>query len=379
MMTHSPPPPPPPRPSDAYTFALARLVGALCEDAIFAMAAAGRGHPAALDGLGKRRTDAYTAVLQGTPVPRMTDDFDRWVIELSRAIAPVAPPAWMPMADVIGEKVTLEVGARGIRSLFSSKPSDKDVQRVKRLGTLATRLLRAVFAADGPVDAEEARTLASFVASLGLPEAEAAPLLTEAPVAIDQLDIYGDLDPGIGRALVVGAWHAAAWDAIDPREETVIRTFAKKISLPAEELERARAEAIHRVDVRRAAGIAAVDAVRFMLSDRAPGLGVQLAAKAGTLMLPRRYREEALAQVGHGAPVTLARRHTGATPEDKFAVLAMAWAASLYEDPTMARRALLRARHDRIAQDLGDDGQRARLMIDAWISEVLLPVAFNMT
>ena len=41
------------------------------------------------------------------------------------------------MSEVLAEKVTLEVGARGLRSLFSSKPSDKDVQRVKRLGSLA--------------------------------------------------------------------------------------------------------------------------------------------------------------------------------------------------------------------------------------------------
>ena len=37
-----------------------------------------------------------------------------------------------------------------------------------------------------------------------------------------------------------------------------------------------------------------------------PGLGVQLAALAGTIMLPRRWRDEALAPVGQGTPVTLA-------------------------------------------------------------------------
>ena len=59
------------------------------------------------------------------------------------------------MMDVVREKVTLEIGARGLRSLFSSKPSDKDVARVKRYGSLAVRVLRAVLAADGPLDAEE--------------------------------------------------------------------------------------------------------------------------------------------------------------------------------------------------------------------------------
>jgi hypothetical protein len=148
--------------------------------------------------------------------------------------------------------------------------------------------------------------------------------------------------------------------------------------MPTEELERLRAEAIHRVDARRGAGIAATDAVRYMLSDRTPGTGVQIAAKVGTLMLPRRYREEALAQIGHGSPVTLAKRHTGTSSEERLAVMGIAWAAAIHEDPTMARRALLRARHDRVAQDLNDDGSRARAMIDDWVTAVLLPVAFNM-
>ncbi len=363
---------------DPYTHALSQLVGALTEDAVFALAAAPRAQAAALEGLGKRRTDAYTAVLQGTRALRMTEDFDHWVVELTRAIAPVAPPAWMPMGEVIGEKVTLEAGARGIRSLFSSKPSDKDVQRVKRLGSLAVRLLRAVFAADGPVDAEEARTLAGLIGSLGLPEIDAQPLYTEAPVAIEHLEVYGDLEPGVGRAMVAGAWYGAAWDAIDPREEVIVRTFANKISLPIEDVERLRAEATHRVDAQRIAGLATTDAVRFMLTDRTPGLGVQLAAKAGTLMLPCRYREEALAQIGHGSPVSLAKRYTTLTADERLSVLGIAWAAGLHEDPSMGRRALLRARHDRVAQDLGEDGARARVMIDEWISQVLLPVAFNM-
>ena len=363
--------------SDPYTQALARLVGALAEDAIFALAAAGRNHAAALEGLAKRRTDAYNGVLQGARVVRM-DEFDHWLVEMTRAIAPVAPPVWMPMSEVIEEKVTLEVGARGLRSFFSNKPSDKDVLRVKRLGTLAVRLLRAVFAADGPIDGEEARALAALITSLGLPESDAQPLYTEAPVTIEHLEIYGDLDPAVGRAMVAGAWHGAAWDAIDPREEAIVRTFANKIAMPIEEVEHLRAEAVHRVDSRRLAGLATVDAARFMLTDRAPGIGVHLAAKAGTLMLPRRYREEALAQIGHGSPVSLAKRYQNLNAEERLTVMGIAWAVGMFEDPSMGRRALLRARHDRVAQDLGDDGTRARVMVDEWISQVLLPVAFNL-
>src|SRR6476659_4727384 len=175
--------------SDPKTLALARLVSALSEDAMFALSTGGGTD--VLDGLGKRRGEAYAAVLSGHRLNTMTGEFDNWVVELTRAVAPIFPPTWMPMAEVIREKVTLEAGARGIRSLFSSKPSDKDVQRVKRLGTLAARVLRAVLAADGPIDGEEARVIASFIASLGLPDADAQPLYTEAPIAIDRLDVYG--------------------------------------------------------------------------------------------------------------------------------------------------------------------------------------------
>ena len=58
--------------------------------------------------------------------------------------------------------------------------------------------------------------------------------------------------------------------------------------------------------------------------------------------------------------------------------LAMAWAATFYEDPSVTRRALLRARHDRVAQDLGEDGAKVRAAIEAWVSDVLAPIASPM-
>ncbi len=361
---------------DGKTLVLARLVSTLAEDAIFGLSC-GAGTDV-LDGLGKRRGEAYAAVLAGHRLNTMVTEFDNWVVELTRAVAPIAPPTWMPMAEVIREKVTLEAGARGLRSLFSSTPSEKEVQRVKRLGTLAVRVLRGVYVADGTLDPEEQRTIASLVASLGLPDADAQALYAEPPVPVEQLDVYGDIDPAVAKALLRGAWLAAAWDQIDPREEHVVRVLANKLSVPAMDLEVMRNEAVARIDTRRIAGLAAVDAVRFVLSDRMPGHGITLAAKAGQLMLPRRYREEALAQVGAGARVTLAKRYPQLGNDDKHAVLGIAWAAGLYEDPSLARRALLRARHDRVAIDLGEDGNKSRHAIEDWIAEVLAPAAFPM-
>lgn len=360
---------------DEKTLILARLVNHLAEDAIFAVAAGGT---SCLESLAKRRGEAYSALLAGHRLNSMCGETDHWIVELTRAIAPIAPPEWMPMSEVLRERVTLEVGARGLRSLFSSKPSDKDVLRVKRLGTLSARVLRAVFASDGPPTPEEARTVAALVASFGLPEADAAPLYSEAPMQIEKLEVYGDLEPAFAKALVRGAWLAAAWDQLDPREEQAVRALAGKIAFPPEELEALRAEVLARVDARRGFGLAVVDAIRFVLSDRVPGHGVTLAAKTGALVLPPRYREEALAQVGHGAPVTLAKRHAELGADQRASVLAIAWAAALYEDPSVARRALLRARHDRVAQDLGEDGLRARAAVEEWMNDVLAPAAFPM-
>jgi hypothetical protein len=361
---------------DPKTAALGRLIGALAEDAIFGLSTGGGA--GVLEGLGRRRGEAYQAILADQRLNTMCGELDHWLVEMTRAVAPIFPPVWMPMGDVLRGKVTLEAGARGLRSFFSSKPSDKDVLRVKRLGTLATRVLRAVFFANGPLDPEEQRTVAGLVASFGLADEDAQPLYAEAPIAVEQLDVYGEVEPGFAKAVLRGAWLASAWDTIDPREELVIRVIANKLNFPAMELEVLRNEVVQRIDVHHMAGQAAVDAIRFVLSDRMPGHGVTLAAKTGTIMIPKRYREEVMAQIGHGSKVTLARRYTQLTPEDRQMVLGITWAAALYEDPSVARRALLRARHDRVAQDLGDDGMKPRHVIDEWVNDVLAPAAYPM-
>jgi hypothetical protein len=361
--------------SNLATSALERLVAVLGEDAIFVLASGARDPKDALDELLQRRGVAYTAAVQGQPHTRMTTQFEAWEVDMTHAMAPVWPPSWMPMMDVVREKVTLEIGARGLRSLFSSKPSDKDVARVKRYGSLAVRVLRAVLAADAQLDQEERTTVAAVIASLGLPEADANALRVEGPVAPESLEVYGEMDQGVARAVVRSAWLAAAWDAIDPREEQVIRVVAQKMAIPADEYEQARREGIARVDARRKVGAAAVDAVHYVLSDRCPGIGVQLAALTGRLMLPKRWREESLAPVGQGAPSALAKRHAGLDREDRQAVLGAAWAAALVDNPTVGRRALLRARWERVAADLGEDDPTAREIVETWIGEALAGVA----
>lgn len=361
---------------DDKTLGLSRLVTVLAEDAIFALAAGG-GTPS-LELLAKRRGEAYSAVLAGHRIHTMTTEFDPWMVALTRAMAPICPPVGLPMGDLIREGVTLEAGARGLRALFSSKPSEKDVLRVKRLGTLAARALRAVMAADGNTDPEEARTIAAFLGSLGLPEGETNPIYAEGVIPIAQIDMYGELERNLAEGLVRGAWLAAAWDEIDPREETVVRTLAGKLAMKPEMVEELRNQAISRVDSRRLVGLATTDGLRYVLSDRVSSSAQILALKTAELLLPRRYRDEATGPISHKVSATLGRRYASIPSEEKQLALGVMWAAALWEDPNQSRRALLRARHDKVAQDLGDDGGRARQGVESWIAEVLAPAAFPM-
>src|SRR5260370_16925965 len=133
--------------------ALERLVRVLCGDAIFVFATEEADPKEALEGLTTRRAAAYAAALLGQPCVT-ADQFEPWLAEMARALAPVSPPATLPMMQVVREKVTLEVGARGLRSLFSNKPSDKEVTRVRRYGALPVPPLRPAFAAHGPLHPE---------------------------------------------------------------------------------------------------------------------------------------------------------------------------------------------------------------------------------
>jgi hypothetical protein len=356
---------------------LASLVRQAAADAMFAIA--GGAEPSDLEAMAKRRGETYVAILKNQKVNSIAESFDAFYVEMVRVMAPVCPPFGLPMADVLDERVTLEIGARGLRGLFSSKPSEKDVQHVRRVGGFAARAMRAVLAADGPLDQEERRQVAAFVGALGLAEEDASPLYKEEPIPITQMEVYGDLEPALTKALMRGAWLAAAWDAIHPQEEDVVRTLGSKLGLAAAEVEVLRNEALARVDGRRAMGVACVDAARYMLSDRVPGFGVALAVSIGTLTLPRRYRDEALAHVSHWTTVQLSERYRNLTGSEKTRVLGLAWLCALYEDPTVSRRALLRARHDRLAHDLGEDGKRVRQPLEQWMSDVLAPAAYPMT
>jgi hypothetical protein len=88
-------------------------------------------------------------------------------------------------------------------------------------------------------------------------------------------------------------------------------------------------------------------------------------------MLPRRYREEVLAHVAHGAPVVLAGRYRGISTEEKVSALGLAWAAALHENPQISRISIARARLERFAKDLGEDHKRAMSAVDGALRDAL--------
>lgn len=356
---------------DHLTPSLERLVHAVAEEAIFVLAGSPKDARDAISAVIKRRAEVHARTMSGQPIANLTDSFDAWALELARAAAGAFPPEFVPMADVLAEKVTLEAGARGIRSLFSSKPSEKDAARVRRLGTISVQALRAVLSADGAIDAEEAKGITWLVASFGLTDADAQTLTTEAPVKPEKIELHGEVDSGVAKAIIRGAWLAAAEDALDTREEDAVRMLAHRLSIPTEDVEHGRNEAVARVDARRATGLCATEAIRYVLADRVPGDAVHLAAKVAALAVPRRFREEVLGQIAHGAPIALAKRHVGLPSAARVAALGMAWAAALRENPTLARRSTLRARFDRFAFDVGDEGGRVRTIVEGAVDEAL--------
>jgi hypothetical protein len=335
---------------------LVETLAAVTEDALFGVAAAGEDDEDVLMGLGKRRAPVYDDIVRGKgSVP--VSSFRPWMMDLAAALAPVCPPAWMPMAGLVKSGITVEGGARGVRAIFTSKPSEKKVEHVRRVGTLAVRTLVAVLAADGALDPDEEDLCAAFVASLGLPDEDEKKLLAEPSYSADTLEIYGDLESKLAKEIVYGAWMAAFGDGLDPREERIVTTVGAKLSVSSEDVEAARSEAKKAIDEQRDVGAAVVDAIRYVLVDE-PEHALLLGKAAARLFLPRRHRIEPLSALHQRSTITLANRYHLARAGQN-AVLAASWLAALHTDPSSARRVPLLLRHEDVARDLKADGSGA--------------------
>jgi tellurite resistance protein len=335
---------------------LVRGLQAVTEDVFFGVAAAGRDDEDTLIALARRRSDVYENILRGRSAVAVTD-YRTWMTGLARAIAPVCPPVWMPMSDLVAGGMTLEGGVRGVRALFTTKPSEKKVEHVRQVGSFAVRVLSAILSADGELDADEFDLIAALAASLGLRPEDEQLLLGEAPTAPAELEPPLDLEPKLARSLVDGAWLAAANDGIDPREDRAMTTLAARLGVRPEDAETARTEARKAVDEQRDLGAAVIDAIRYVLVDE-PDHALLLGKVAARLFLPRRHRLEPLSALHQRGTVTLASRYR-LPRAGQDAVLAAAWLAALHTDPSAARRVILLLRHEDIARDLRADATGA--------------------
>jgi hypothetical protein len=343
----------------------------LCEDAFFAITGSGRLDLDNLRALAARRATALRAAALGLP-PEGIDAWDGWQKRLCSAMAPIAPPRWMPMADAIEAGLSLEHGARGMRALFTTKPSEKEVTRVRVVGAFASRALGAVLSATGTFSPEARLLRGTLVASLGLPPEDQQLLDADAPVAAEALDISGGMDAKIAKAIVRGSYFAAMGDGMDPRKEQAVMEIANKVGLTTEDINALRAEARALVDAAKPFGEACVEAIRYLLEgDLAES--ERLAAAAVRLTLPPIHRRDAITALNVGGPVTLGHKHA-LDRRRREAVLALAWVSAMLKNPSYALRAQIAARHNRVAADLGDesDAGTIRASIDRHIETELI-------
>jgi hypothetical protein len=357
---------------------LAAALSILCEDAFFAVAGSARLDPEMLRALSARRVGAIVGAARGARPPGL-DSWEPWVLALAAALAPIAPPRWIPVADAVKEGLSLEHGARGLRSLFSSKPSDKDILRVRSLGALAVRCVTAVFGATGPLPEEAHLLRRALLASLGLSEETRRELEAEHAQPAESLDLSGDMDGKLARSIVRGCFYAARIDGTDPREEQAVISIARKLGLTTEAVAEVRDEARALGDDGKAFGDAAVDAVRYLF-DADDVEGTRFATAAMRLTLTPIQRHDAITGLNLGNPVLLGKRHK-LDRKQRDAVLGLAWVAAVHQNPTYIRRAGLVARHDKLAADLGDEesGGAVRTVVDRYVEQELGAVAKTAT
>lgn len=192
-----------------------------------AFAAARESFPRHVTELARRRAPRYAAPSQA-PVG------DAYWNDLAASIAPLLPSELMPMWGLIDADLTLEGGAKGLRSLFSATPSARERRKVQRTATLAARVMSVVAHADGAVAADERRLIDMAMASFGLNDEELAAARAEGPTSASQLEVFGELDLRVRREVVRGAWQLALHGDLSKDEESAVVTIAAKLEISAE-------------------------------------------------------------------------------------------------------------------------------------------------
>lgn len=177
------------------------------------------------------------------------------------ALAPDAPPTWMPMAGLVEQGITLEGGAKGLRGLFTREPSEKERRKVIKTATLVARILEIIASRDAQLSAEEARLVAMTMGSFGLTADELIQTRPAGALTYESLEIFGDLDARTRRELVRGAWQLAMVDRLEPPKELAVRAIAARLECSAE-CDQIRAEVVAQIARQSEMAVVAVELVR---------------------------------------------------------------------------------------------------------------------
>jgi hypothetical protein len=347
---------------------LCNVLRAVSSDALFLLCSSQKIETNTLLEMANRRADHYATLVQGGELDNA--DASLWFVNMCVALAPVAPPPWLPMHELI-DSLTLETGARGVRSLFTSKPSEKQIERARTLGSFAVRALSRVLDASAPWSYENQLLRRCVVAALGLSPEDASALCLEEIKDVDTLEMPSELELKTAKKVACGIWRAVFRDGLDPRQEERAMTVCQLMGLTPEDTEAQRRQAKGEVDASKVFGAAALDAVRYVLFDDEV-MGPDLARVVVQLALPPVHRGEMVAAIEHGGSVVLGRRHSLERKQAE-ACLALAWFAALSTNPEQTRTAELVLRHDRVASDIGSraEGVSARSLATSFVQDQL--------
>jgi len=297
--------------------------------------------------------------------------------DLAAALAPVLPSELMPLWGLIDDGVTLEGGAKGLRSLFSATPSEKERRRVQRTATLAARVLAVAAGADGAAPEDEKRLGDMAMASFGLSADELTAARADAPARASQLEVFGELPGSVRRELVRGAWQVAAQGAAREAVDDELLTVAAKLEVSAE-LGAIRAEVAHaNARCARVAGLA----VELMLAS--------LAALPAEAKAPC-FEHLVLAAAPPSAAASLRTRASAGEPgaPERFASLvaaqraqavALAWASARSLNLAASTEAVARGALRAAAADLDAAAESVAAMelVDRYLNERVAEAALR--
>ena len=210
------------------------------------------------------------------------------------------------------------------------------------------------------------------MSSFGLPEQDTEAILTEAETVVSHMDSLPESITGRAAVAVAhGLWLTAFRQGLEPEQDDLVVAFCQQLGLEADKIEQGRQWAKQQVSLARQPGTASVDAIRYVLAD-APEQAHALARQVAQLSLPPVYLNESLTAIEHAGPIVLAQRHE-LSKQQRALCLGIAWLAALRADPSVTRCAVLAERHDRIAQDLGNEAEGAstRRSIRQLVEELL--------